>query len=188
MKFKSSLIELGQLDEEVFQKIKTEVLQATSQEWLTDTKRQNYWNAHKKTESIVLKMGREYETSQFTCAWEEKWQYILRPLMDKLESIYGSGEVTRMIISKLFPSSEVGEHMDTERLLHFSHRIHLPIETNEEVAFSVRGQKYKLEEAMLYELSNQDLHSVENTSTKDRIHIIVDYADRNCIEILKGEK
>jgi hypothetical protein len=188
MKLRTYLKDLGAFPEDKFRNIFESVMQATIEEWQLDTKRQEFWDAHKDTESIVLKIGGEYETAEFTDAWTSKWEEIFsQNLLPVLEEIYGEGEITRMIISKLKPKAMVGEHADTERLLHYSHRIHLPIITDEKVIFYIKNEPHFLKEGYLYELSNQDLHRVESQSDKERIHLIVDYADKNGLAILRDQ-
>lgn len=188
MRLKSELIELRSLETKKFERLKSEIAGCTREEWLVNTSRQDFWEAHRKTESIVLKIGKSYALSQFTGCWQRKWKRLIKEtLIDQLEEIYGAGEITRLIISKLLPNSEVGEHSDTETLLKYSHRVHLPITTNEQVVFKINGQGHNLKEGVLYEISNLDPHSVINPSAQDRIHIIVDYADREGVQALSSQ-
>jgi hypothetical protein len=186
MKLDYPIKELKILPVSDFTTIKEAIMQTTTEEWLADTARQDNWDAHRDTESIVLKIGRTYDDSKYTAAWNLKWKSLFtKYLIPHLQGIYGEGEITRMIISKLKPKASVKEHRDTERLLHFSHRIHIPIITNKLVAFNISDKKYHLSEGTIYEISNQDRHSVVSESPQDRVHIIADYADIDCLNILR---
>jgi hypothetical protein len=154
--------------------------------WLEDTSRQDNWEAHRKTESIVLKIGKNLQSVSFTKAWDSKWKKILLPTVVKfLEDKFGEGQITRMIISKLYAGAEIGEHRDTEHLLCYSHRVHLPIYTDSAVDFVIGGESFFLKEGVFYEISNQDLHMVKNQSKIDRIHIIADYADTKLLDLMQ---
>jgi hypothetical protein len=62
-----------------------------------------------------------------------------------------------------------------------SHRVHLPVVTNDEVRFVVGGETVNLREGQLFEINNRRMHSVHNDGAEDRVHLILDY-------VLPGEK
>jgi aspartyl/asparaginyl beta-hydroxylase (cupin superfamily) len=55
-------------------------------------------------------------------------------------------------------------------------RVHIPIITNKDVFFKIEDQIKQLKEGEMWEINNSErLHSVENNSNKDRIHLIIDW-------------
>ena len=57
----------------------------------------------------------------------------------------------------------------------YSHRIHVPIITNNECIFTVNNEKVPMDIGYAIEINNLLPHSVNNKSaTKDRVHLIFD--------------
>ncbi|MCY3793903.1 MAG: aspartyl/asparaginyl beta-hydroxylase domain-containing protein, partial [Gammaproteobacteria bacterium] len=56
-----------------------------------------------------------------------------------------------------------------------SHRIHVPITTNNKVRFMIEGRPHRLQVGSAYEINNQKRHSVLNSGDEDRITFIFDY-------------
>ena len=81
----------------------------------------------------------------------------------------------RINLAKLLPGSMIPEHMDTNITLTHSHRVHMPVVTNEKVMFSVGGEKKHLREGEVWEINNKKAHWVENKSEEARIHLILDW-------------
>ena len=86
------------------------------------------------------------------------------------------GLILRALVAKLVAGGEIAEHVDGHGSFDMSHRIHVPLVTNDRVDFKVRGVNHKLVEGIAYEISNVDMHGVANRSDRDRIHFIFDYA------------
>ena len=70
-------------------------------------------------------------------------------------------------------NKNIEEHCDFNELV-LCHRIHIPIITNDQVIFHIDKIPFFLEEGKVYEINNQKLHSVENNSNFDRVHLIID--------------
>ena len=52
----------------------------------------------------------------------------------------------------------------------------MPIQTAEEVTFTIDGESQVLRPGELWEVNNMRMHEVENASSIDRIHLIMDWA------------
>jgi hypothetical protein len=76
--------------------------------------------------------------------------------------------------AKLLSGGRIALHKDGHPSFEHSHRIHVPLTTNPNVDFLIRGQNHHLEEGVAYEVSNLDYHAVTNRGP-DRIHFIFDY-------------
>ena len=53
-------------------------------------------------------------------------------------------------------------------------RLHIPIQTNDEVVFRLNGTRVLLEEGECWYLRFSDPHSVGNRGKTDRIHLVID--------------
>jgi hypothetical protein len=62
-----------------------------------------------------------------------------------------------------------------------SHRIHLPLVTNDGVKFTVGDTTKYLLPGELWEINNRRKHTVMNNGTEGRVHMIMDF-------VLPGEK
>lgn len=54
-------------------------------------------------------------------------------------------------------------------------RVHIPITTNEQVAFSVGDEIRAMKEGELWEVNNARTHWVENRGQTGRVHLIIDW-------------
>ena len=176
---------LPQADADFFKKT---LEQASPCDWLVDTSRQDTWEAHRQTQSIVLVSGANFNSRKLSNQWTGFWRSEFQSrLMPFLTSTYGQGEIVRCVFSKLLPMSTISEHRDTEHLLHYSHRVHIPITTHPKVEFTINNETVHLKEGEVYEISNQDLHSVKSDWDRPRIHIILDYAEDRFKDILTND-
>lgn len=111
------------------------------------------------------------------------------PLLKKISEIYtNNGIFVSVQIARLPAGGKIQEHIDKSQLLVNSHRLHIPLVTNDEVNFVIDGKRVILEPDRLYEINNTLLHSVENHSDKSRLHFIIDYlpAERNSKQFFCG--
>jgi len=181
------LIKLDEIDTELFFQIKQETQCLTPGVWNEDTSRQDSFRCHQDTQAIPLIYGRNLREIVYTRLWKEKWKALLIPsLQNVLNEYYGEGEIIRMCLCKLLPYGKVLEHKDdTEEVLLYTHRIHLPIVTNENIDFIVESDVFNLKEGSLYEFSNQQFHQVKSRSSLDRIHLIFDYLEAEKLEYFR---
>jgi len=76
---------------------------------------------------------------------------------------------------KLDAGALIKEHRDAE--LSFENgeiRIHIPVQTNEEVEFCLEGERMQLKEGDCWYMNFNLPHSIHNKSKSDRIHLVVD--------------
>jgi len=100
----------------------------------------------------------------------------LRPVIDYVADYYkNNGFIVRMILAKLVAGGKIPEHTDAGFSLLNCHRVHLPIITNDDVAFSVGGEEINMRAGELWEINNGAVHGVENRSSEDRVHLIIDW-------------
>lgn len=109
---------------------------------------------------------------------------FLSPLLKKIKIRYGNGSILKMQLSKMCgKNSIIHPHSDIGLIFRFSHRIHIPIITNENVDFFVDDKKFNLKTNNVYEINNSKIHSVlnRNQNSFERIHLIVDFIENKYI-------
>lgn len=145
--------------------------------WLEDTTRQRSFEQHKATQSVVM---------LFSASWPDPdvekrsgWDHFSEPANALIDEIVAKhyppgGKIIRAMAAKLLSGGRIAVHKDVHPSFAHSHRIHVPLTTNPNVDFLIRGQNHYLEEGVAYEVSNLDYHAVTNRGP-DRIHFIFDY-------------
>lgn len=94
---------------------------------------------------------------------------------------YGIGYVIRAKLLRLLAGEEIAESRDSSFSLTHSHRVHVPIITNDQVRFTVGRETMHIPEGEIYEINNRRLHSVHNQGDEPCVHLVLDY-------VLKGEQ
>jgi hypothetical protein len=158
------------------------VLSATPEEWLENTFRQEnfYGAAEVKTILFNLNMGNEKKdlsrTFVFYKVWD-KWKHLVQPVLDEVIKYYDRYEeafINKAMLTNMAPGTTIPRHWDKGACFAKSHRIHVPILTNDEVYFIVDEERCLMEVGKAYELNNVKLHSVENNGNSDRVHLLFD--------------
>lgn len=147
--------------------------------WREQLTRQQTYEVHKDTESIVMLFCDE--------AWpdgdiyrEPGWERLEDVAMPLIENIIAThyqpgGTLLRAMAAKLKVSGRIRPHRDTLKSFRMGHRIHIPITSSEYVRFTIAGKPFAFEPGKAYELNNQMVHSVVNMGDEDRITFIFDY-------------
>ncbi len=148
--------------------------------WHEEQLRQQSYEVHRQTESIVLVFTDGQGWPQIEVRKEPGWDRLAQaavPLMHGIiERCYPKGgTIIRAMAAKLLVGGKIRPHRDAHPSFHHGHRIHVPITTNPRVRFIIDGRPYRFEVGQAYELNNQLQHSVANKGTEDRITFIFDY-------------
>ena len=141
--------------------------------------RQKQFIVHRDTESIVLKWS-ENNTANSpveTSAYFYEFEPLLQPIFDLIQNEYRyeMPVLRKVMFAKLKAHGEITPHVDSAIALRLVHRIHIPINTNDQVHFFIDGVDYHLLAGEVVCVDNTRMHSVQNHSDEDRIHLIVDY-------------
>ena len=186
MNFKGNFIKIAKVECAL---LKHRVGALTSQDWLQDAWRQQEYAVHRATQTIALIFDKDFRHTDPTVHPAfYKLETELRPLMAIIQRHYngsikakrlykknGAGYFVRMNLAKLQPGGSIPEHMDTNFSLTHSHRIHLPVVTNDRVGFSVGGEKMTMREGEIWEINNKKAHWVDNQGSDARVHLILDW-------------
>lgn len=171
------LRELGAVDVEPLRRA---ILAQEEAAWHEEQVRQESYEVHKQTQSIVLVFTDGSGWPEIEVHKEPGWERLAEvavPVMhDLIARCYSpGGAIIRAMAAKLIAGGKIRPHRDTHRSFHHGHRIHVPITTNPRVRFIIDGRPYRFEVGQAYELNNQLMHSVANKGAEDRITFIFDY-------------
>ena len=157
--------------------------------WKEDKYRQEEFEVHHATESIVILFVDLDRWPNLVVTKEPGWDRIAEqalPVMNELiRKFYPpGGTVIRAMAAKLLTGNIITPHTDKHPSFHIGHRIHVPITTNPRVRFMIDGRPYQFKVGEAYEINNQMTHSVMNKGREDRITFIFDYVPPEQIEAL----
>lgn len=167
---------LGKIDIDA---LRDSILSQDDAAWQEQALRQQNYEVHKDTESIVMLFCDE-EWPEGEIYKEAGWDRIAdvaQPMIDDIIDTYyqPGGTVLRAMAAKLKANGRIRPHRDSLRSFGMGHRIHIPITSSEFVRFTIGGKPYAFEPGNVYELNNQLTHSVVNMGNEDRITFIFDY-------------
>ena len=177
MNIDSPLRELGEVDSSALSEA---ILAQEESAWHEDAYRQENYDVHYDTESILMLFVDLENWPDIVVSREAGWDRLADaalPLMnDILAQHYpAGGTVIRAMAAKLLSGKSIKPHVDTHPSFHRGHRIHIPITTNPRVRFMIDGRPHQLQVGEAYEVNNQKRHSVANKGADDRITFIFDY-------------
>jgi hypothetical protein len=171
------LRELGEYDIEPLRDV---ILSLDEAVWLGNTYRQQEYEVHQQTQSIVMVFTDGSGWPEIEVRREPGWDVLAAtalPLMHRILADHypPGGCIIRAMAARLSAGGVIKPHRDTHPSFHYGHRIHIPIYTNDRVRFMIDGRPYKLLVGKVYEINNQHQHSVMNKGREARINFIFDY-------------
>lgn len=177
MNIDTPLRELGTVDSAA---LRDAILAQDDAAWEEDNCRQEAFEVHRNTKSIVLVFVDLDRWPEIVVSQEPGWPRlsgVALPVMnDIISRLYPpGGTVIRAMAAKLLAGKKITPHVDRHQSFHRGHRIHVPITTNPRVRFMIDGQSYQLKVGEAYELNNQKMHSIMNKGSEDHITFIFDY-------------
>lgn len=143
---------------------------------------------------VVLIFSDDFLLSTYEMPWWHSRSDIreaVQPILDVLEIT--PAQVVRLLLASLPPGVTIPVHHDTGEWVKVTHRIHVPIlVTNpSRVLFRAGVTDNELERidcspGLVWELNNQCRHAVSNADTHHRVHLILDYVNREGSEPLSS--
>jgi hypothetical protein len=169
--------ELGPVD---VSELSAAILAQEEAAWHEDRYRQETYEVHRQTESIVLVFVDLERWPEVEIHKEPGWDRLARVAVPIMHDIIGrcyppGGTIIRAMAAKLLAGGKISPHVDSHPSFHRGHRIHIPITTNPRVRFMIDGRPHQLQVGNAYEINNQKSHSVMNKGKEDRITFIFDY-------------
>jgi hypothetical protein len=168
---------IGKIDvNSILMNLKSELV-----DWDMDSIRQEVYKVHSKTKTIPIKWSYDSLIKETTPPKHPIYYSLfdtytftesIRPMVEK---VYGEGEFYRICLVKLTANSKIDTHKDSGENLIKDQRIHIPIITHPDITFSVGGEVKNMEVGEMWTIDNTALHSVDNPTQIDRVHLIIDY-------------
>ena len=163
--------------------------QLTDEDWDRQNVRQKRYEVHKDTQFIGVVYDEDFRHQNGTrYPILEVLQPLLTPIFKTIAEYYESatdirmkfqqpvqGYFIRVSLAKLRAGGEIHEHRDMNFSLAHSHRVHVPLITNDDVAFNIGYETRNLKAGEIVEINNRRTHSVINGGGEDRVHIILDW-------------
>ena len=158
--------------------LKARVSQQSDADWEQDAHRQTTFPPHRFTQTIPLLYDADFRHENPTAQSKfAAFETDLRPVFEFLAHTYGrDGVSVRCILTRLAPGFRIPRHRDGGFSLCYSHRIHIPIASNDSVFFMVGGEEIAMKEGEVWEINNMREHAVRNDGETPRIHLIIDWA------------
>lgn len=177
MDIEAPVRELGPVD---IGALKHAIQQQDDAAWQEEQLRQESYEVHRQTQSIVLVFTTGSGWPEIEVSKEPGWDRLAEAAVPVMHGIIErcypkGGTIIRAMAAKLLVGGKITPHRDSHPSFHHGHRIHVPITTNARVRFIIDGRPYRFEVGQAYELNNQLTHSVANKGNEDRINFIFDY-------------
>lgn len=171
------LRELGAYD---IAPLREAILALEEDAWLDNEYRQQAYDVHQMTHSVVMVFTDVASWPNLEVRRESGWDLLAEPALPLIHRILEDhyppgGTIIRAMAARLQPGGVIKAHRDSHPSFHHGHRIHIPIVTNPRVRFMIDGRPYKFEVGKVYEINNQEQHSVMNKGREGRINFIFDY-------------
>ncbi|MEB3164001.1 MAG: aspartyl/asparaginyl beta-hydroxylase domain-containing protein [Prochlorothrix sp.] len=172
--------ELGPVD---ISGVRDDILSLPQDLWESeDTSKPNKFKELGRTSHIVFKFVKDYDQhseTYFLPLWDE-WKERLTPILETATRPYGyaEGDFSRIMLAKLPAQSKIKPHIDPYGSSYYTHKIHIPIQTNPDVEFMVGHKRYHFPEGYAFEVNNKAIHAAFNNSDLDRIHLIIEYFEK----------
>jgi hypothetical protein len=147
--------------------------------WLRDERRQQDYDVHAQTRSLILLFCTGWPTLQVSRA--SGWELLSADAVPVMDSILNGnyppgGRILRAMMARLPPGGRIARHKDSHPSFAIAHRIHVPLLTNPDVEFIVGDERVPPRPQFAFELNNHMYHQVANRGTTPRVHFIFDYA------------
>ena len=178
--------------------IKNKVKNYTKEKWEEFDFRQKTFDVHKKTKTIPLIFDKDFRLDNPTYLEDSfSYQKEIKEINKFFTKECGKGFIIRAILVNLPANTFIGEHVDKGEsldkcmrchipiitnksvllvIIGIWHLMHIPIITNKSVLFKIEDEVKNLKPGEIWEINNtKKLHSVQNSGTEDRIHLIVDW-------------
>jgi hypothetical protein len=102
----------------------------------------------------------------------------LQSLFNRLTNETGK-RLGRAMLIKLPAKKSIASHIDRGHHLETCDRIHLPVITDNNVKFIINETVYPMLAGVVARINNNIWHSVENNSNNDRVHLVMDFIDKD---------
>lgn len=163
-------------------------IEANENAWLLNTSRQDKNKIHSETQTIALRSEVPRNDININDNQESEW----KPLAEKfpltcqfMEDVAKKteGTLSRGVIVRLKPKSNVSLHIDTGTYYFIRQRYHLVLKSENGSDMMSGGEVVKMREGELWFFDNLQYHQAMNSSNNWRIHYIFDVLPNKYAEL-----
>lgn len=105
----------------------------------------------------------------------DKCEDLLFGLLKVASSKFEDLTIKQAMFARLACGVEIKRHKDVGPITQKTHRIHVPVITNEKCIFTIENESRNMKAGEVWLIDNTDrYHSVVNNGNCDRVHLIVD--------------
>ena len=107
------------------------------------------------------------------------WAPLLLPVMQAAIRTYNFAQPVfpKVMLARLLAKRHIDLHRDGAGANLYTHKIHVPLQTNDAVRFQFDNAEFRLEEGKAYEVNNITRHGGCNDGDDHRIHLIFEVFD-----------
>ncbi len=159
-----------------------QILSIPQEVWdIEDAGKPNRFETLERTQHIVFRFVQsvqDWRQSYDRPIWSQ-WQGRIEPLLRLVTEVYGyrNGGFPRVMLARMAPGGVIKPHVDAGPAARWPHKIHIPIQTNEQVRFFIDPNTYHFPVGAAVEVNNLGVHAVRNDGDTSRIHLIFEYCD-----------
>jgi hypothetical protein len=160
-----------------FDDLLSEVLLLTDQDWSKYTDRKLYGGAAaENTKTIPLMFDLKNRiNSGILHENHECFSKYIDDVVIAAEGCIGQVSVKQAMLTKLDANTVIPTHRDRGPLTEKTHRIHVPVITNNQCVFTVGDESMNLGAGQIWVIDNTHrYHGVENKGQQARVHLIID--------------
>jgi Aspartyl/Asparaginyl beta-hydroxylase len=153
------------------------VRQITDQTWSAeDSRKENTFEVFHHTRHINFRFirGNNNPLEFYSAESWPMWRPLLEPVMEAAVRPYGFERpiFPKVMLARLAAGGVIDPHADGPGSNLVTHKIHVPLVTNDGALFLTGEVWTHLEAGQAYEVNNIDRHGVVNNGDEDRIHFI----------------
>jgi len=162
--------------------LRAAVLALPEEEWdRENAEKPNRFEALDATRHIVFRFVanlKDWRSGYDRPGWAQ-WKALLEPVLHEAVAGYGyaHGVFPRVMLARMPGGGVIKPHRDANPAAKWPHKIHIPLQTNDGVVFTIDGVRHHLPLGEAAEVDNMAVHAVENLGSEDRIHLIFEYYD-----------
>lgn len=146
-----------------------------------DARKENRFSVFHHTRHIVARFipGNGDPLAFYSTPFWSVLQPVVRPILDRAAESFGfrEPEFPKVMLARLAAGAVIDRHVDGAGSNLLTHKVHVPLTTNDGVWFEVGDGRFRLVKGFAWELNNIRPHAVRNDGESDRIHLIFEIMD-----------
>lgn len=155
-----------------FEALLNKVLLLDDSQWFSFRERKS-GVAAEKTDTIPLVYDKKIKLSSYII--HELYAHFQDDIQAAVELCGVGTRVEQAMLARLPNGVSIPRHKDKGAITASTHRIHVPVTTNEQCIFTVDNQSKILNAGEVWIIDNVDkYHSVSNMGQENRVHLIID--------------